>query len=383
MDIGHNLIMKILIVGGHMAPALAFLQHLPESADIVYVGRKHPFEGDTGLSLEYQTLTDLGIRFVPLQTGRLQRRLTLHTIPSLLKIPTGVKQAREILQKEKPDIVVGFGGYLSLSVGAAAWTLKIPLVIHEQTMRAGLANKILSKIATKIAISWETSQRYFPKNKTELVGNLHLHGRPSEQIKHLISETASLPRIVVTGGSAGSHAVNMLIEKILPQLLEKYEVIHQTGDAQEFGDYDHLLNIQRALPKELQERYYPRKFIHPSDFDYLYEHAHLVITRSGINTVTTLLLKNVPSILIPLQSGQKNEQLQNAKFLEKSGIAEIFLQNHSSDALRLMIDDMMERRNEYRLSKEAEGLKARIESAATTFVELVYVISQVSSQTKS
>src|SRR5690348_2431659 len=108
--------MKLLIVaggGGHFAPALAVIEQLPKDVEVLVVGRKHAFEGDEALSFEYQTAKQLQIPFVPLTTGRLQRKLTRHTLASLAKIPAGYFQAVAIVKKFKPDVVLSFGGYVS------------------------------------------------------------------------------------------------------------------------------------------------------------------------------------------------------------------------------------------------------------------------------
>src|SRR5436305_1641956 len=132
--------MKLLIVaggGGHFAPALAVIEKLPKEIEILVVGRKYVFEGDRTLSLEYQTATKLRIPFKTLTTGRLQRKFTRYTFNSLLKIPIGLSQATNILTKFKPDAVLSFGGYISVPVTLAASILRIPLVLHEQTLEAG------------------------------------------------------------------------------------------------------------------------------------------------------------------------------------------------------------------------------------------------------
>ena len=133
-----------------MTPALAIIDALPKEARIFFIGRKHPLEGDKALSLEYQTITDMGITFFPLTTGRLQRKISTRSFISLVKIPYGFFQALSILISCKPDVIIGFGGYLAVPVGLAAWILRIPFVIHEQTLDAGLANKFLARFAKKI-----------------------------------------------------------------------------------------------------------------------------------------------------------------------------------------------------------------------------------------
>src|SRR5690348_9513348 len=102
--------MKIAIIGGHLTPALAMIEHFPKETDVVYIGRKFALEGDAAYSLEYQAIHSRGIPFFHLTTGRLQRSFTSKTIPSLMKVPKGFLQAYVLLKKLKPDILLGFGG---------------------------------------------------------------------------------------------------------------------------------------------------------------------------------------------------------------------------------------------------------------------------------
>lgn len=322
--------MKIVITGGHMAPALAVIDALPKDAEVVYVGRKHPFEGDKGVSLEYHIVTQRGIPFIPLTAGRLQRHVSWHAFRSFGKIPYGITQAVRILHKEKPNIVMTFGGYLSVPMGIAAKMLRIPLVIHEQTQGAGLASKILKRFATKICISWNSSAKYFPKIKTVLTGNPLMLVKPTADVTAFIP-SGTLPFLCVTGGSAGSHAVNILIEKHLDILLDSYRILHQTGDAQLFGDYERLCGYREQLPPEKKNRYILTKFIAPENIETVYQKANVVISRSGINTVTLLLLLQKPSLLMPLLTGQKHEQLKNAQMLQKMGLADIMTDVALSD----------------------------------------------------
>lgn len=319
--------MKVLITGGHMGPAVAVIEALPKGIDVVYVGRMHSFEGDKGFSLEYQTITKMGIPFIPLTTGRVQRVFTPHTLPSLLKIPRGFWEAVRILRKEKPDVILGFGGYLSFPIGVAGKLLGIPLVIHEQIRKAGMANQLLSIIADKICISWETSKAYFPQSKVVLTGNPLL---PFNKETSLSFPSGKAPLLVIVGGSAGSHALNVLVEGSLLQLLPHYRIFHQTGEAVEFGDFQRLQKIKSDLPPELQGRYKVVTFIPPASVWGVLDKADGVVSRSGINTITMLLVLQKKSLLIPLPYGQKNEQLENALFLKKEGIAHVFDQQSAT-----------------------------------------------------
>src|SRR3990172_7629361 len=144
--------MRIVIAGGHLTPALSVIEELPKDTDILYIGRKYAIEGDKAVSLEYQTITKNGIRFYVLKTGRIQRRLTRHSLSSFSKIPLGIGQSLYILKRFKPNVIVGFGGYVSFPVCIAGKILGIPIVIHEQTLEAGATNRVIGKIADKICI---------------------------------------------------------------------------------------------------------------------------------------------------------------------------------------------------------------------------------------
>ncbi len=326
--------MKIVVTaggGGHFAPALSVITSLPKQDAVMLVGTEHGLEGDKAVTLEYQTAHDLAIPFVTLTTGRLQRKLTRYTVSSLLKIPYGVYKAIQILKKFHPDVVLSFGGYVSLPIVLAAFLLRIPIVIHEQTLEAGMANKIASVFATKICISWESSKRFFPTTKTVLTGNPIRKYRISN-IEYRISNK-KLPIIYITGGSLGSHAINLLVEGCIEKLLRECVVFHQTGDAREYGDFDRLETLRESFPKELKERYTLTKFVNPFNVGEILEKADVVVGRSGINMVSELIFYGKPSLLIPLPFSQKNEQGKNALFLESLGLGKVLPQKALTDKL--------------------------------------------------
>lgn len=402
--------MKLLLVaggGGHFAPALALIESLPKDWEVHIIGRKYAFEADKTISLEYQTAKKLGIPFSTITTGRLQRKLTKHTLQSIAKIPVGFRQAMQILKEYQPDVLVSFGGYVSVPVAIAAKLQHVPIIVHEQTMGAGLANKFVGNIADKIALSWKQSESVFPKGKTVLTGNplqkefietIQLSSRPTERsggISFLISSSVAkkdpstslrsaqddkkTPLLYITGGSGGSHAINVLIESCLEQLLHKYRIVHQTGDAKQFGDFARLEAKKKTLPPELRDRYLVTKFVDSADVFDLLRKADLVIARSGIGTVTQLLAMGKPCIFIPLPYGQKNEQLTNAMFVKKIGIGEIAQEyGLTGDALYALIEKMFQHYADY--TKHSSEAKAVIDLQATQ--KLISLISHVTSKNK-
>lgn len=370
--------MKILICGGHLTPALSFIEQLPNTEEILYVGRKYALEGDSSYSLEYQTIQKRNIPFVEIETGRLQRKFTSHTIPALLKLPKGFMQACKIIQEYKPDIILGFGSYVSLPLCVMGWILHIPVVIHEQTLEAGLANKILAKIATKICVSWQSSLSFFPKNKTVLTGNPIVQTVQQEAKKYSIS---TMPTIVIIGGSLGSHAINILIEQIVPTLLEKYTIIHQTGDAKQYNDFARLTKLKDTLASSLQKKYILTKFIDPSEIVQTLKKADIVISRAGINTVTTLLALKRISILIPLPFSQKNEQLKNALFLKQAGLSEVAIQSSlTPEKLLNQIVELEKNKKKYHLTEQTFLLP---ENATDRILALLHYAQNTTPQQKT
>ena len=360
--------MKIALTGGHLSPALSIIEEIPKEWKVIFIGRKYNFEGDKSISLEYNIIKELGIEFENLTTGRFQRKLTRNTIPSLFKLPTGFFTALKILHKHQPDIILGFGGYIQLPVIFAAFFMRIPVVIHEQTLEVGAANQISARFAKKICISWESSRKFFPKDKTVLTG-IPLRKQTIEigKDKDLIKKDN--PQVFITGGSSGSHFINKLTEDSLGGILVKYKIVHQTGDSKKFNDFDRLEKIKKTFPDELKRNYILTKFINPAEFSKAMKESDLVISRAGINTVSEILYFNKPCILIPIPFAQKNEQFKNSLFLKNLGLAEIIEQkNATSNLLTQKINIMLNNQDNYK-TKKFEDLS--FEKAASTIIEIL------------
>lgn len=367
--------MKVAIIGGHLSPSLAVIAAKPSGIDVLFIGRKHALEGDQARSLEERVISEKGIPFHALTTGRLQRKLTRHTVVSLFKLPYGAVQAFSLLRKTKPDVILSFGGYISLPVVIAASIRNIPVVIHEQTLEAGLANKIAARFAAKICISWESSTPFFPREKTVLTGN-PIRNFPFSNY-HFPFKDKRTPVIYVTGGSAGSHAINVLLEGCIEKLLEEYTVLHQTGDAREFADYERLEQLRSQFSQEKKNRYILKKFVLPSEIGGILQTASLVVSRSGINTVSELLYFEKPALFVPLPFAQRGEQKKNALFLKQIGLAEVLDQSSATpERLYHMIEEMLGQPGRYRCSEEIDNLSDLLRHAALRIWEVVLDVYQ-------
>lgn len=339
--------MKIAVTGSHFTPAQAVIEELKKDPGIkiIYFGRKHTLEGDKMLSAESKILPKLGVKFIPIIAGRLQRSLTFYTILSLLKVPIGVLQSFYLVLKEKPDVVLSFGGYVSVPVVISAWFLSIPVITHEQTLVSGLANTINSWFADKAAVSFP-NQELGHNPKLILTGNpmraeIFESGSVSEELKKIVSLSGreKLPLILITGGNQGSHVINSGVLGVLGELGEIACVIHQTGDSK-YKDYESLQEAQSTLKNP--ERYLAKKWLEAEDMGAVLKNADLVISRAGANTLLEVSFAGIPTLVIPIPYLYKNEQMVNARYFEKLGLTQVLPQKElTPESLLVRVKEMI------------------------------------------
>lgn len=345
--------MKILITGGHVTPALALLPRLQKKHKLFFVVRKYAFEKDVEPSFEYREITRLHIPYKTITAGRLPRSLTLDIIPSILKFPIGFAQSLGIIAAYKPDVVLSFGGYVGLPVCLAAFLFRIPIVTHEQTITLGLANKIIAFFAKKICLTFSETLGFVPKQKAVVTGNpirKELFNPP--RISPFPIKKLDFPIIYITGGSSGSHSINMLIYEILEKLLTKYIVIHQTGSSS-YNDFELLGKKVQTFSPYLQTRYIRRQQVRADELAWIYANAKLLVGRSGANTVNEILAFGIVSILIPLPWAAAAEQEANARIVEKVGLGKILLQeNLTANVLASEIENAIVHLDYYENNKQ-------------------------------
>lgn len=319
--------MKILITGTHFTPAVAVIEELKKmgEVDIVYAGRRTTMEGDNTPSIESKVLPSLGVRFISMIAGRLQRVFTLYTIPSLLKIPIGLIQALYIILSEKPDVILSFGGYVAVPLVFWGWLWSIPIIIHEQTLVSGLANKISAILADKICLSFAPNFSMQNKNLI-LTGNplrkeiLQPRNKLALRYERIfkVANKQRLPVLLITGGNQGSHILNLAVEAVLNKLTKVASVIHVTGD-NKFHDFERLEKLQ-------SDRYLTKKWI-SDEWGSVLSKIDLVISRAGINTLTELAYLGRPALVIPIPYLYEDEQNKNARYFQKLGLVKILPQS--------------------------------------------------------
>lgn len=316
--------MKVIVAtggtGGHIFPALETAAVLRQRGHEVMVA------GVLGPSEE--KINSLGFATLPVQAKGLTNRSLLGLWKFSTLMCTAVVQALQNLKQTQPDKVIGFGGYGSFAFVLAARLLNIPVMIHEQNVIPGKANRLLAWLVPKVAISFTKTQNYLNPKKVVFTGcPCHCH-RPLESKESLLKKfslASDRPTILLLGGSQGSQKLNEVFFEMLSNWQPPpVQAIHMTG-AKDYSEYVAKYH-KSSLPVKVFE------FIRP--IEEAYAISDLVIARAGAATVSELGFFAIPSILVPYPLA-RGHQKYNAEVLADAGLAQIIEQkNLTSQSLK-------------------------------------------------
>ena len=306
--------------GGHLSPAVAVIEVLQSLAgrelELLYLGSRD--------GAEARVIPVMGVRYVAISTGKLRRYLSVENLVDLFRVPLGVAQSLVHLARFRPGALLATGGYVSVPPVIAAWCLRRPVLLHEQTGSLGLANRINARFATQVALSVPGSERGLRGTNWVLTGNpirSVVRDGSRERAARRFQLDLALPTVYVTGGAQGAHAINKLVRGSLPELLERVQLIHQCGDSGGTNaDYEALLQQAYDLPADVRGRYVLLRYIGQEIGD-VYAISDLVVGRAGAGTVNEIAALRKPSILIPLPHAAGDEQRHNARRLAERGAA--------------------------------------------------------------
>jgi UDP-N-acetylglucosamine--N-acetylmuramyl-(pentapeptide) pyrophosphoryl-undecaprenol N-acetylglucosamine transferase len=336
--------------GGHTYPAVTAVRTLRDRL----AGQGRTLEAlwiGTVDGLEARVAPAEGIEFTSVVTGKIRRSKNPLKLASpanvrdMARVPLGVVQARKAIDQFRPDVVLATGGYVAVPAGLAARMCRRPLVLHEQTVRLGLANRKLAVAAARICVSSESSLPLLPETARAVAvvtGNPVrpevLCGDADRAVQSLGLESFNrrLPTVYVTGGAQGAQQINELVGEVLPWLLGQANVIHQCGPA----NVDTLRTRAATLPAELAGRYYLAGFVGPELPDVL-ALADVVISRSGAGTLAELTALGKPAVFVPLASSAGNEQAHNARHLQDAGAAVALTGEVSAENLRNAVGPLL------------------------------------------
>lgn len=308
--------------GGHLFPGIAIAQeivHRNPDSRVQFIGTDKPFEHEAVIraGFTHRSVSAEGIKGRGLWRG----------LRASFRIPVGLLQAMGMLLRFRPDLVIGVGGYSSGPVVLGAWLLGIRTALHEQNLLPGITNRMLSRVANRIYVSFGESADRLGPAKSLLTGNpvrreffegLEDYRRPRIDEPHLFT-------ILVVGGSQGARAINQAVMDGLPLLPDptQWRFIHQTGSADE---------------SRVREAYTAagisgivKPFFH--DMPQHYREADVVICRAGATTVAEVTAMGKGILFIPFPYAADDHQRLNAGALADQGAAEMILESELTGAL--------------------------------------------------
>ncbi|MFJ5428641.1 undecaprenyldiphospho-muramoylpentapeptide beta-N-acetylglucosaminyltransferase [Pectobacterium actinidiae] len=291
--------------GGHVFPGLAVAHHLmAQGWQVRWLGTADRMEADL--------VPKHGIEIDFIRISGLRGKGILAQLSAPIRIFQAVRQARAIMRRYQPDVVLGMGGYVSGPGGLAAWLCGIPVVLHEQNGIAGLTNRWLSHIAKKVLQAFPGA---FPN--ADVVGNpvrTDVLALPAPETR--LADRSGPVRVLVVGGSQGARVLNQTLPGVAAQLGDRVTIWHQVGKGA-------LSTVQQAYQDVGQTQHKITEFI--DDMAAAYAWADVVVCRSGALTVSEIAAAGLPALFVPFQHKDR-QQYWNALPLEKAGAAKIIEQ---------------------------------------------------------
>lgn len=271
----------------------------------------------------------------------------LVTLPrNLVKIMRGVFAARRILNDFNPDVMFFTGGYVAVPVALAGRS--IPSLLYVPDIEPGMALKSLAGMADVIAVTTEQSQKFFNKKIYEtgypLRADLALWDRQTAT-QHL-GISAKLPTLLVFGGSTGAHMLNLTVLNNLRALLEKFELIHISGET----DWQIVKDRREQLPVGLAARYHALPYLH--EMGAALAVADLVVSRAGASSLGEFPLFGLPAILVPYPHAWRYQKV-NADYLTRRGAAVVLQDHRLNDELLPTLNVLMENPNKLKAMRAA------------------------------
>jgi UDP-N-acetylglucosamine--N-acetylmuramyl-(pentapeptide) pyrophosphoryl-undecaprenol N-acetylglucosamine transferase len=305
--------------GGHVYPLITVARELRRqqggaNVSIRYVGPKsHMMEQER----EDFTAEDIPVHFV--SAGKVRRYFDTKNFSDPFRTIWGVIESLYLLVRDMPDVVFAKGGYGSLPVVIAAWIYRIPIMIHESDAVPGVANRIMGKLSTRIAITYTHAGQFFQAHKTVLTGipvRQKVATGDAQRVRETLHLSTERPLLVVVGGSQGAQVINESIVRILPELLRRIQVVHITGTK----NYDDVVHFaaQKGI-KAGRRGYHPTKYVDAQTMGDLLSAADIVISRAGASAITEIAAHQKLAILVPLHLSANDHQRMNAYEVAQAG----------------------------------------------------------------
>ncbi len=365
--------MKIVLTGaggGHFYPLVAVADRIRKEVFLQkIVSPEIYFLSDA--PYDERELFNSQIKFIQIPAGKLRLYPSLKTFTDIFKTAYGLFVAFREMYKLYPDVVFAKGGYSSFPVVFAARLLSIPVFIHESDTVAGRTTKWAGKFAARVAVSYGEAAKFFPMKNLALTGQpIRTRLLPPIDFERKYPEGKERKVILVLGGSQGSQRLNDAVFTALPEILEKYDVVHQVG-TNNFEDVKKLSeSLLRNNPNK--DRYFADGFI---DVALFYPKADLVITRAG-SVLFELAIWQLPSIVVPIPETISRDQRSNAYAYTEKGTGVVLEENNiSKSVLMSQIKHFLEDKKVYEETIKACHKFDDSKSAATTIAREIISVA--------
>lgn len=342
--------------GGSVTPLLAIAREFYRKHNNVSFLFFGTHEGPEKRLAE-ETAKELPLVFVPMLSGKWRRYFSWKNFTDFFNIGGAFFQSIYLLKKEKPDLVISVGAFVSVPLVWAAKFLGIPVLIHQQDLRPGLANRLMAKAASVITVTFPNSLKVYGA-KAVLTGNPY--SLPSLPSKELIFKKYNLdmarPLVLIFGGGTGSISINDAVKNNLSELLEVTQVVHVAGEGK--------------LTGESRPGYFCTEFLSHLDLLGAMLASDIIVARPGLGTLTELSALKKASILVPMPNSHQED---NASICADSGAA-IYIEQ--KDLLAKLVRAVTELLNNNDNRQALENQMATIikSGAADTIVDLSYKI---------
>jgi len=274
--------------GGSVSPLLAVYNELKEAYDFLWVG--------TDFGPERGMVEKEGMDFKDISSGKLRRYFSFDNFFDIFRIIFAFFQSVYIIFKWKPGLVMTAGSFVSVPLVWAAWVLRVKIIIHQQDVRPGLANKLTSPFADIVTVTFEKSLVDYGK-KSVLTGNPARELRVEKdilEIKRSWNLKEDLPVLFVMGGGTGAMDINNLVKLSLDKLTEFCQIIHITGKDKE-------VDVKK------NEDYHVFEFLDKNEMAEAYAVSDCIVSRAGMGSLTEIAYLEKPSILIPMPDSHQEE----------------------------------------------------------------------------
>jgi len=344
--------MKIIFTGGgsggHFYPLIAVAEKINEivkkdkllSPDIYYLSNK-PYDK--------KLLFDNDIIFKKVSAGKLRRYFSILNFFGLFKTFWGCIKSFFLVFNIFPDVIFSNGGNVSFPVLLSAWVFRIPVIIHISDSIPGRTNAWAAKFASKVSLGFPETTEHLPfvkKEKIAVVGNpirKDLLTKQKEGAAEFLNLSKNLPVILILGGSSGSKVINESVVDILPELVEKYQIIHQIGK-ELFGEIRGRAEVV-LHGSEFEDHYKPFAYLNTLAMRMSVGITDLIISRAGAGSISEIAMWGLPSIIIPIPDRISGDQKKNAFAFARMGATVVIEQDNMTPSIflseinRLMKDE--------------------------------------------